>query len=181
MSKVLMLDLGDTLIRGTTVLPHVPEALQAFRQFRGDDGKPLGLCLVSDFDMPEPPATPAKIKPIFARYVSLLDQVHLRQFFEPVSRCVTLSTHAGAFKPDRKVFELALRRLRVAAQLPDCIFITENRGHVTHCRGLGMKALQFGKDLTDWSQAPLLVAPLAASGEVNRVPSLKAWSAGQGR
>jgi FMN phosphatase YigB (HAD superfamily) len=120
---------------------------------------------VSDFDMPTPPATPAKIKPIFARYVAILDQVHLRQFFDPVGKCVTLSTHAGVFKPDRKVFELALRRLRVTARLPDCIFITENGGHVTHCRQeLGMKALQFGKDFTDWSQAPLLVASLAASG-----------------
>ena len=60
-------------------------------------------------------------------------------------------------------------------------FITENAGHVAHCRReLGMKALQFGRDFTDWSQAPMLVAPLAASGGVNLVPVLRAWSAGQG-
>jgi len=176
-----MLDLGGTLMQGTTVLPHVLDAIQAFQQFRGDDSKPLALCLVSDFDMPALPATPAKIKPIFARYVAILDQLHLRSFFEPVNRCVTLSTHAGVLKPNRKIFELALRRLGVAAQLSDCIFITECAGHVNHCRQeLGMKALQFGKDFTDWSQAPMLVAALAASGGANLVPSLKAWSAGQG-
>lgn len=176
-----MLDLGDTLIRGTTVLPHVPDALRAFQQFRGDDGKPLALCLVSDFDMPTRPATPAKIRSIVARYVTILNQLHLRPFFEPVNRRVTLSTHAGVLKPNRKIFELALRRLRVAARLPDCIFITEHAEHVNHCRQeLGMKALQFGKDFTDWSQAPMLVAALTASGGANLAPSLKAWSAGQG-
>ncbi len=176
-----MLDLGDTLMQGTTVLPHVPDALQAFQQFRGDDGKPLALCLVSDFDMPTLPATPTKIKPIFARYIAILDQLHLRPFFEPVNRRVTLSTHAGVLKPNRKIFEFALRRLGVAAQLSDCIFITECARHVNHCRQeLGMKALQFGKDFTDWSQAPMLVAALAAPGSVNLAPSLRAWSAGQG-
>jgi len=176
-----MLDLGDTLIQGTTVLPHVPDALRAFQQFRGDNSKPLALCLVSDFDMPTPPATPAKIRPIFARYVTILDQLHLRPFFEPVNSRITLSTHAGVLKPNRKIFEVALRRLGVAAQLPDCIFITEDGGHVNHCRQeLGMKALQFGKDFMDWSQAPMLVAALAASGGANLAPSLKAWSAGQG-
>jgi len=65
MSKVLMLDLGETLVHGTTVLPCVPEALAAFMQFEDPEGQPLELCLVSDYEMPSPPVTAAKVKTMF--------------------------------------------------------------------------------------------------------------------
>jgi len=70
---------------------------------------------------------------------------------------VTLSTHAGVNKPDRRVYELALERLGAGAALADCLSITEDAGHVAACRRLGMQALRFGADFDDWSVAPLLV------------------------
>ncbi|HRI18688.1 MAG TPA: hypothetical protein PL196_09210, partial [Burkholderiaceae bacterium] len=79
----------------------------------------------------------------------------------------TLSTHAGVLKPDRRVFETALRRLRSKAPLDRCLLVTEN---VAHARAaideLGMQALVFRPPagttigFDDWSQAPALVARL---------------------
>jgi len=181
MSRVLVLDLGDTLIHGTTVLPHVPEALAALAEFQADNGKPLQRALVSDTEMPAPPPTPAKIKPIFERYVATLDTVQLRSFFEPVSKHVTLSAHAGVLKPDGKVFTLALKRLGVTAKLGDCVFVTENADHIRHCREqLGMQALQFGKDFTDWSEGPLLLSTMVAAGAVNLSAALQPWAVARG-
>lgn len=178
MSRVLLLDLGETLIHGTAVLPHVPEALAAIAEFRGDNGKPLQRALVSDTEMPAPPPSPAKIKAIFDRYVGTLATLQLRSFFEPVSKHVTLSAQAGVLKPDRRVFTLAVKRLNVTAKLGDCVFVSENADHVRHCRErLGMKALQFGKDFTDWSDGPLLLSTMVAPGTVNLAAALQPWAA----
>jgi FMN phosphatase YigB (HAD superfamily) len=112
MIRVVLFDLGLTLVDSQDrPFPHVKEALQAVRSFKTADGKPLGIGLVSDFDLPAPPPTKKKIDAIFDRYLAILDQTGLRPFFEPVRRHVTLSTHVGVYKPDRKIFEMALKRL----------------------------------------------------------------------
>jgi FMN phosphatase YigB (HAD superfamily) len=110
--------------------PHVKEALQTIQSFVTAGGKPLVIGLVSDYELAAPPATPAKIAAIFDRYLAVLEQTGLQPFFEPVQRRVTLSTHAGVFKPDRKIFETALQRLRSKASLEECLFITENADHL---------------------------------------------------
>lgn len=181
MIRVLMLDLGGTLERGGDLLPHVPEALAALRGFETEDGELLSLCLVSDFHMPAQPGDPSEIADIFSQYLSILDGLGLRSFFEPVERHVTLSTHAGAFKPDRRVFEVALRRLEQNARLEEVLLITENAEHVRVCREQhGMSALLFGPpgspgvDFSDWSEAPILVSRVVApESEFNAQSALK--------
>jgi FMN phosphatase YigB (HAD superfamily) len=159
MVRVLVLDLGDTLVVGGQPLPHVPEALATLRELDGSTGQPLELALVSDYLPPDPP-TPAGVQERFDEYLGLLEGFGLRPFFEPVDRHVTLSTQAGVAKPDRRVYELALTRLGTDATLADCVSITEDAGHVAACRALGMQALQFGVDVTDWAQVPILVRRL---------------------
>src|SRR5438105_11305496 len=129
MIKFLMLDLGDTLVHNDTVFPHVTEALEALKSFETLEGKPLALCLVSDFNMPMLPITKEKIDAIFHQYISILNHMGLKEFFEPVERHVTLSTHAGVFKPDRHIFEVAISRLGQPGELDECLFITENAQH----------------------------------------------------
>jgi hypothetical protein len=162
MIRILMLDLGDTLIKNDAVLPHVPEALEVLSKFETPSGATLVLSLVSDFTMPTPPSTPQKVNAIFKEYVATLTQLHLKKFFEPVERRVTLSTHAGVFKPDPLIFKKALQRLRMRLELTECMFITENAVHVAACRKLRMTALHFAPngDFNDWSQAPLLITNL---------------------
>jgi FMN phosphatase YigB (HAD superfamily) len=99
----------------------------------------------------------------------------LRHFFEPIERRVTLSVQAGAPKPDRKIFDLALSRLAADGSLKDaslkgCLLITEDPGHIAAARTqLGMAALQFRKagatefDFDDWLQAPDLIRGVIAA------------------
>lgn len=181
MIRILLLDLGETLVHGDTVFPHVKEALQALGDFETAAGERLALSLVSDFTMPTPPVTKQKINRLFREYIGLLDGFGLTSFFEPVEQHVTLSTHAGVFKPERRIFELAINRLGLAAALSECLLITENAEHIAACQSLGMSALQFdssgapGSDFSDWAEAPLLIAYLVApESEVDEELALKA-------
>ena len=166
MIKVLMFDLGDTLIDAQRQpFAHVREALAAIARLKTAAGKPLRSCLVSDFPLAAPPATASKVAVLFAQYLVVLDASGLRPLFEPVAKRVTLSTHAGVMKPDRAVFEKALRRLGVAATLEECLLVTEDAGHVKAARGtLHMQALRFrppgaaAGDFADWADAPALIA-----------------------
>ncbi|HYP25952.1 MAG TPA: hypothetical protein VE262_04465 [Blastocatellia bacterium] len=168
MIRVLMFDLYGTLVRGDSLFPHAREALAVVSKFETSAGDPLDLCLVSDFDMPAPPATPQKTESIFNKYISILNDLDLQDFFEPVRRHVTLSAHAGAPKPDRRVFEKALERLGTDAHLSECLFITENKEHAAACRKLGMVTLEFNPlgpgegDFHDWSEAPSIIAQTVA-------------------
>lgn len=168
MIRVAMFDLGMTLVdAGNKPFDHALEALTVIKGFKTTAAKPLCICLVSDFTLAEPPNAAQKARALFKQYLALLDPTGLRPYFEPVQKRVTLSTQAGAMKPDRAVFETALRRLQVRASLEECLLVTENAAHVKAARTrLHMKALQFKSagsdqfDFDDWSQAPALVAHL---------------------
>ncbi len=185
MIRVVIFDLGLTLVDGSNrPFPHAAEALRTIQTFKSGDGKPLATTLLSDFDLATPPATAAKVRVIFDRYLAILDSTGLRPFFEPVDRRVTLSTHAGVGKPDRKVFVTALKRLRTTASLEECLFITENHAHVQAARTtLQMHALEFRSatstppvsfDFDDWQQAPAMVAHvLEPGGGMNEEAALR--------
>jgi hypothetical protein len=148
MTRVLMFDLGMTLLDADDrPFPHVTDVLSALAS------RPVKSCLVSDFDMALTPAVALR------RYVAILDAAGLRPFFEPVSKRVTLSNHAGVSKPNRKIFEKALQRLG-ASSVPfsECLFVTENADHIEAVRSrLRMQVLHFGVDFTDWATFPDLL------------------------
>jgi len=189
MIRVVMFDLGLTLIDADNrPFPHVKDALDAISTFRAENGNPLRRCLVSDFTMASPPATSAKVSALFKQYLAILDPTGLRPFFEPVSKRITLSTHAGVLKPDRKIFETALSRLGAGVQLQECLFITENAAHIKAAREtLEMQTLRFRSagsnqfDFEDWAQAPALIAGLVAPNQpANTHAAIKAQLAAQG-
>jgi hypothetical protein len=168
MIRILMLDLGGTLETGGQAVRWVPESLAALVRFVTAAGDPIECCLVSDFHPAEPFAE-QRISARFAEYLSILEEMGLRGFFEPVDRKVTLSTHVGVLKPDRRVFEKALERLSTDAPLDACLFITENSGHVAATRALGMHALRFGaSDGTEgfeaWPEGLLMIAERITPG-----------------
>ena len=182
MIRVVMFDLGLTLIDGSgQPFPHVKASLSSIQGFVVG-GKPVQSCLVSDFTMPAPPPTPAKIKVLFEQYLQVfLEPTGLRPFFEPVEKHITLSTHAGDVKPAKKVFTKALERLGTTATLDQCLFITEKADHVDIARKeYGMRTLLFREpgatrfDFDDWSQAPLLIAHLIETG-ANGEAAVKAY------
>jgi FMN phosphatase YigB (HAD superfamily) len=168
MIRVVMFDLGMTLVDADRrPFPHVEDALTAICSFKAADGEPLCSCLVSDFTMAAPPVTDTKIAALFEQYLSILDGTGLRSFFEPVDKRVTLSTHAGVQKPDRKIFEKSIERLGTNVPLEECLFITEEPTHIEEARkNLKMATLRFRSvasdqfDFDDWAQAPALIASL---------------------
>jgi beta-phosphoglucomutase-like phosphatase (HAD superfamily) len=186
MIRVAMFDLGKTLIDDTLrPFPHVAEALTAIAEFKTADGKRLRSCLVSNFGLVSPPVTAAKVTAKFKEFLTILDGTGLRPRFEPVDKRVTLSVHADAEKPARKVFETALQRLGASVSLEECLFITEEVPHIEEARDkLGMKTLQFrgvGADFDDWADAPALIADLVAPDqEANTRAAMKAHLAAQG-
>ena len=190
MIRVVMFDLGKTLIDGNhQPFPHVEIALAAISDFKTADGQALRSCLVSDFTMAKPPVTDAKVAALFNEYLAILDGTGLRPFFEPVNKRVTLSTHAGVEKPDRKIFETALQRLGAnSVKLVECLFITEEATHIEKAREtLKMKTLQFRSpesnqfDFDNWAEAPGLIASLVAPHEPANVhAAIKAHLAAQG-
>jgi beta-phosphoglucomutase-like phosphatase (HAD superfamily) len=183
MIRVIMFDLGMTLIDDDRrPFPHVADALTAVSELKTGDGKPLRSCLVSDFTMATAPVTAAKVAALFKEYLAILDETGLRPFFEPVKKRVTLSTHAGVQKPDRRIFEQALQRLGADVALDACLFVTENAAHIDAARGtLGMATLQFGTDFVDWADAPALIANLVAPHQqANVQAAIKAYLASRG-
>ena len=95
MIRVVLFDLGLTLIDSQNrPFPYVTEALTTIQSFTVAKGKDLTV-FVSDFDMAAPLATPRQDHGNLRRYLVVLDGTGLRPFFEPVQRCVTVSTHAG--------------------------------------------------------------------------------------
>ncbi len=87
------------------------------------------------------PSGPSDVATIQQRYYSLLDDLGIRPFFEPVAEHVTLSTEVGVFKPDEAVFRAAASKAGPAVAFGDVLFVTENLSHVLAARRLGLAAV----------------------------------------
>jgi FMN phosphatase YigB (HAD superfamily) len=110
--KIILFDLGKTLAdqnihNQDVLLPGALKTLQAIQAMRDSSGEAVVMALVSDFDMPD---SPEQIPVIQQQYYDILDSLGIRSFFESVSERVTLSTEVGVLKPDKKSFELWLKR-----------------------------------------------------------------------
>lgn len=136
--KLVLFDLGDTLESDGVLLPGALETLETIASLR-TEGRPAAvLGLLSDFHMP---AEPSDVAIIQQQYYTLLDDLGIRQFFEPVAERVTLSTEVGAFKPDEAVFRAAAAKVDPALDFGQVLFVTENVGHVIAARRLGLMAV----------------------------------------
>ena len=78
--KIILFDLGDTLEHNDTLLAGAVETLTAVSQLHDNHQQPLGMGLVSDFDMPQ---TPADIPSIRQQYMTILENLQIRTFFAP--------------------------------------------------------------------------------------------------
>ncbi|MDR6417034.1 M20/M25/M40 family metallo-hydrolase [Pseudarthrobacter sulfonivorans] len=136
--KLVLFDLGDTLESDGVLVPGALETLEMIAAFRTNGDPSAFLGLVSDFDMP---AEPSEVAIIQQRYYSLLDDLGIRPFFEPVAERVTLSTEVGVFKPDEAVFRAAASKAGPDVGFGDVLFVTENRSHVLAARRLGLAAV----------------------------------------
>ncbi len=138
--KVVFFDLGRTLEENDVLFPGAQQTLQKIQLMRDKEAQPFVLGLISDWIMPD---GPEDIPGLQERYYAIIDRLGIRAFFEPVAERVTLSTEAGVFKPDQKIFRLALDKIDPELQFDDAIFITEKGTHVAGARDLGMGAIHF--------------------------------------
>jgi len=171
MIKIAFFDVGETLIHIGSPFSGVPEALTAIAGFKTATGEALLIGVVSDYHMPPPPVTEEKITGLEEKYRSeVLGPSDLMRFFEPFEARVTLSSRAGVRKPDRKIFEVALARTGTDVTLADCLFVSENAGHLEKCNEYGMTPIRFGPDqngpvgFEEWADAPSLIADIVAPG-----------------
>ena len=158
--KIILFDLGDTLEHNDALLPGAVETLTAVSQLHDNHQQPLGMGLISDFNMPQ---TPADIPSIRQQYLEILENLQIRTFFEPVDQRVTLSTEVGVFKPDRRVFRAALDKFDPALPFEAAMFITENKDHIKAVRRLRMRGVHFGSDITRLLDLIPLVREFAAA------------------
>ena len=177
--RAIFFDLGDTLEHNDVLTPGAKQVLKSLRDMNLPDQQAPALGLISDFDMPRPDDSVEGIK---ASYVAILDQLDIRQFFEPVSQRVTLSTEVGVFKPDPKIFRTALKRIDADAHFHDAVFITENRQHVNAARELGMHAIHVkGPDQSEGDVQQLADIVPIVEGLFRFSPCCKKSSAAVGR
>jgi FMN phosphatase YigB (HAD superfamily) len=179
MIRLAFFDLGETLIHDNQPFPHAVDALRAIRQFVCENGAPLTLGLISDFLPPDPPGKEDQIAAREGEYAAILAGAGLSEFFEPFSARVTLSTRAGVLKPDKRIFLLAAERSGTGAGLSECLFVTEDSGHLEKCKGFNMHPVRFGSGtgitpaFSDWSDAPMvinnLVNPTAAQNRAHAI------------
>ncbi len=79
----------------------------------------------------------------------------------------------GVSKPDRRIFELAIKRSGFGASLGECTFTTENTEHLAKCKGFGMIAIRFGSGpgitpaFSHWADAPGLFAGLLSPADAH--------------
>ncbi len=155
--KIVLFDLVRTLEYNDVLLPGSIETLEAIRSLHDSDGTPVGMGLVSDFDMPQ--AT-TDVPIIRQSYLAILNRLGIRHFFEPAERCVTLSTDVGVFKPDQRIFRAAVDRFDPGLPFASVLFVTENYGHASAARALGMRVIHFkgpGQSTGDIAALPQLV------------------------
>jgi hypothetical protein len=154
--KLVLFDLGDTLEHDGVLLPGARDTLNAISSLRSDNRPAALMGLISDFDMPD---KPSDVPTIQRRYYRLLDDLDIRQFFEPVAKRVTLSTEVGVRKPDEAIFKVAIGNAGAGLRFDDVLFITENPDHVLAARRLGLGALH-------------VQGPGQQQGEVGTLPEL---------
>jgi FMN phosphatase YigB (HAD superfamily) len=141
--KIILFDLGNTLedqSQGVT-LPGAVQTLEAIKAMEDADGQAPFLALVSDFG--ETAADADQVRASQEEYYAILEQLGIRDYFEPVEQRVTLSTEAGAEKPSEVIFEAVVNKFHPGLHFQNVMFITERKSHVTAARALGMKAVHF--------------------------------------
>lgn len=174
-----MLHFGRTIVQGEAPLPNLRDALEVLSNFETRSGTALILSLIADYARPSSRMmTHQKIEAIFSEYVSMLEKLDLKRFFEPVDRRLILASHSAVCKPDLPFFEQAIQRLGERVSLSECLFITDCPPQVSVAwRKIGVKVVRFDPegltdaDFIDWSEAPLLIARIIApeSGQDKRL------------
>lgn len=167
MIRIAFFDVGETLVHGGRAIEGAVDALDAISQFETAVGKPLLCGVISNYHLATEPVSEAKIVALEQRYrEEVLEPTGLSGLFEPFESRVTISSRANVAKPARRIFEIALERIESDAGFEECLFVTEETGHLEQCRELGITPVHFGgavsgmASFADWADGPAVIAHL---------------------
>ena len=138
--RIVFFDLGKTLEHNDVLLPGATQLLDAVSTMKDPNCEAPAMGLISDYFSE---STEAGVQRRLNEYYDILDNLGILARFDPVAKDVTLSTEVGVFKPDEKIFRVAMDRIAPNQPFSSAYFITENLPHVTACRDLGMIATHF--------------------------------------
>jgi len=150
MAKVILFDLGDTLEHQDAPGHHVlrddaKDVLDHIKSLNDTNGQSPILGLVSDYLLPDEwgvPPTTEQIKRSKQAYFNEIERLGIRQYFEPVTQRVILSTEVGYTKDQniQKFFQKAVEKIGNTS-FNQIIFITENCKHIDSANSLGIKTI----------------------------------------
>jgi FMN phosphatase YigB (HAD superfamily) len=141
MTRIVLFDLGDTLEHNDVLRE---DALDTLNRIQSMENTPI-LGLVSDFGKRDdwgPPPPEEQIKRSQERYDSILSDLQIAHFFDPLRKKVTLSTEVGNTKSEdiQKFFHTAIKKMSNTS-FNEIIFITENIDHISSANALGVKTI----------------------------------------
>jgi FMN phosphatase YigB (HAD superfamily) len=141
MTRIVLFDLGDTLEHNDVLRE---DALETLNRIQSMENTPI-LGLVSDFGKRDewgPPPSEEQIKRSQQDYYSILSDLQIDHFFDPLDQKVTLSTEVDNTKSEdiQKFFHTAIKKLSNTS-LNEIIFITENIDHIRSANALGVKTI----------------------------------------
>ena len=140
MTRIVLFDLGDTLEHNGVLRE---DALETLNRIKSMENPPI-LGLAPDFGLPhDPPPTPEEqIRISQQHYFSILSDLQIDQFFNPLQQNVTLSTEVGKTKSEdiKKFFQTAINKIS-NTNFNEIIFITENIDHIRSANSLGVKTI----------------------------------------
>lgn len=141
--RVILFDLGKTLENSDELLPGAEELLSSIKTIDAGRADSHAIALVSDFDKFSEGMRLIDVKPLQVDYYSILENLGIRSFFEPLYKYVTLYTEVGVRKPDKKIFRAAVDSIENGLSFENVLFITEDPNHIAAARQLGMNAIHF--------------------------------------
>ena len=146
MTRIVLFDLGDTLEHNDVLRE---DALETLNRIKSMENTPI-LGLASDFGKRDdwgPPPPEEQIKRSQQQYYSILSDLQIAHFFDPLRKKVTLSTEVGNTKSEdiQKFFQTAINKLSNTS-FNEIIFITEFKPHIDSANNLGMKTIFLNLD-----------------------------------
>jgi FMN phosphatase YigB (HAD superfamily) len=142
--KIVLFDLGKTLEHNGELREDAIETLEQIKELEDINNQSLILGLASDFF---PASNEEELKQRKHEYYSILDQLQIKSFFEPIDKNITLSSEVGETKSEnpRKFYQTVIDKIGNTS-FNELIFITEFKPHIDSANTLGMKTIFLNLD-----------------------------------
>lgn len=148
--KVVFFDLGDTLVEssgtGYRLIEGAMDLLKNINSMNNTNNRKIVMGILTDTHEPdELPLSESKKLIRKNRVLQILENVNIKNYFEPTDVHLTLSSDIGFTKTENleEFFNNALSKLSNNVNLNDIIFVTELERHILKAKSLGVIAYHY--------------------------------------